>query len=243
MQLTSCLDPFLRGSMRELFCTTSTISPQACRTGKIILVNLPIKTFKKLGQAAAVVWKFAFQRCVEGFFGMEWMTSADNTTRPVFLFADECQNFMTSYDATFQSTARSSRCCTIFLTQNLPNLLLVGGRKAKDATASLLGNLQTKIMHQNSCPETYRWFTDVLGKELQSRSGRSASFHGQGGGGANTSVSRDVLLDARDFQLLAKGGKDFRYCTTAILQQGGKAYRAGKLWTQIAFQQQKEEKI
>ena len=242
MQLTSCLDPFLRGSMRELFCTTTTISPMDCRKGKIIVVNLPLKTYKKLGQAAAVAWKFAFQRTIEGFFGKEGQTAADQTTRPVFLFADECQYFMSSYDSVFQTTARSSRACTVYLTQNVPNLWLAGGRKAKDSTASLLGNLQTKILHQNSCPETYKWFTEVLGRELQDRAGRSASFHGEGGGGANTSISRDVQLDARDFQVLAKGGKPFRFCTTAILQQGGKTYRGGKLWSQIAFQQQREGK-
>ena len=237
MQLSSCLDPFLRGDLRDLFCTTTTISPEACRAGKIIVVDIPVKTDSKLGQAAAAAWKFSFQRTMERFFGMDWMNSADSTTRPVFLFADECQYFMTSYDAVFQTTARSSRVCTIYLTQNLPNLWLVGGRKSKDATASLLGNLQTKIMHQNSCPRTYEWFCEVLGKELQSRSGRTASFHGEGGGGANTSVSREVQLEARDFQVLAKGGEPFRFTTTAIMQQGGKTYKGGKLWTQVAFQQ------
>jgi len=237
MQLTSCLDPFLRGSMRELFCSTTTISPEACRQGKIIIVNLPVKTHKKLGQAAAVAWKFAFQRSIESFFGRVGQTSTDSATRPVFLFCDECQHFTTAYDAIFQTTARSSKVSTIYLTQNIPNLWLVGGRKAKEGTASLLGNLQTKIMHQNSCPETYRWFTEVLGNELQERSGRSASFHGEGGGGANTSISRDVQLDSRDFQVLAKGGKPFRFCTTAILQQGGRTFKRGKLWTQIALPQ------
>lgn len=237
MNLTATLDPFLRGSMRELFCTETTVRPEDTRDGKIIIINLPLKTHKQLGRAAAVAWKFSFQRAIEGYFGKPGQHTADSSTRPVFLFADECQYFATSYDAVFQTTARSARACTVYLTQNIANLWLIGGRKAKEATSSLLGNLQTRVLHQNGCPETYKWFCDVLGRELVERAGRSADFHQEGGGGANVSIQRDVQLDARDFQVLAKGGHDFRKVVTAIFQQGGRTFKGNRLWTQIAFQQ------
>jgi hypothetical protein len=56
----------------------------------------------------------------------------------------------------------------------------------------------------------------------------TASFHGQGGGGASVSIQRDVLLNSRDFQVLAKGNKPFRYCVTATIQGAGG--KGGQAW-------------
>ena len=41
--------------------------------------------------------------------------------RPVFIFADECQTFISKFDAEYQAVARASGGCTVYLTQNLVN--------------------------------------------------------------------------------------------------------------------------
>src|SRR5690606_11833509 len=112
-------------------------------------------------------------------------------------------------DSIFQTTARSARACTFYLTQNLPTLQSVSGKR--EEVFSLLGNLQTKILSQNTCCETSKWVNDVIGHLLTERVGQSANFAnpGQsagGSGGAGINIQRDVQLEAQDFAILANGG-------------------------------------
>jgi len=244
MSLDPALDPFCLGKMRELFCTDTNIRPEDLRAGKIIIVNVPILgEADVLGKAAGVIWKYMVQRCLQKFFGKAGMIRSSDSTRPVCIYVDECHYYSTSYDATFQTTARGALGITFYLTQTINNFwnALGGQMPAKSQTAGLLDTIQgARIMCQNGSDATYQWFMGILGKELQSREGRSASFHGQGGGGASVSIQRDVLLDSRDFQVLAKGNKPFRYCVTAIIQVSGRTFRGGKIWTQAAFPQIKK---
>lgn len=69
--------------------------------------------------------------------------------------------FINSHDVKFQTTARSSRACTVYLTQNLPNYISALG---ENLTYSLLGNLQTKIFHQNSETKTNKYASEIIGK-------------------------------------------------------------------------------
>ena len=120
---TSMADCFMRGVLRQLFCQGLNYSPEDCFKGKIILLNLPVKEFNELGQFAQVLFKFVWQRAVERRIPQTISRDeAQATIRPVFLFADESQFFVNQYDALFQSTARSSRACTVYLTQNLPDI-------------------------------------------------------------------------------------------------------------------------
>ena len=241
MTLSSMLDGFQRGVMRELFCTTSNISPEVTREGKIIVVDLPIKRYNELGQIAGGLWKFCFQRAME-------RAATTDETRPVFLFADECQFFTTSYDADFQTTARSARVASVYLTQNLPNLWVkYGGQTGKARTESLLGNLQTKIWHQNACIQTNEWAADTVSKILQERRSTSTQFshqlgtrsnHGSGSG-VNTQVVMDHDLKMRAFLNLLKGGSASKKVVTAVLFQGGRVYPNSKVWKQVGYQQRK----
>jgi hypothetical protein len=128
---TSMADCFLRGLLRDLFCTDLTFTPEDTFNGKIIILNLPVKEFNELGQFAQVLFKFIWQRAVERRISADMSReAAQAAVRPVFLWADESQFFVNSYDALFQSTARSSRACTVYLTQNLPSYFL-GFRRAE----------------------------------------------------------------------------------------------------------------
>lgn len=237
---TSLADPFLRGDLNELFCTTTNITPDETHEGKIIVVDLPVKEYLELGKYAQVIFKYLWQQAIE-------RRSVGTNTKPVFLWADEAQNFVTSYDMHFQATARSSRACTVFITQNLPNYYAeLGGEDAgKSFVDSLVGNLQTKIFHQNSDPTTNNWAADVFGKSLQFRVGGGSTRRDRFGvdvGGRHTTRSTyeveeyDVM--PQEFTYLMKGGPENNLETEAYIFNGGRRWKAtGKNSLKVVFKQ------
>lgn len=237
MNITAILDPLARGIGHELFCRYTTLTPEEARAGAILVIDLPVKVYGELGRFAGIIWKYLFQCAAE-------RQVVDDKTRPLFLFADEAQFFITSKDAEFQTTARSSRTATVFLTQNFPNLLaeLGGEGRGKARVDSLMGNLQTKLFHQNSDPETNRWAAEILTKGMQTRSSTNAGFSfGSGGGGSGGSSEQELIdyeVQPREFLKLAKGGPEYDALVTAVLFQGGRTFPNGKHWVPVGFDQQ-----
>lgn len=236
---TSMADGFLRGMLRELFCTTTNIVPELTHQGAILVVDLPVKKFLEVGKYAQVVMKYIWQQAVE---------RRDTTNpKPVFLWADEAQNFVTSYDMQFQATARSSRACTVYISQNLPNYYAeLGGEQAGKARAdSLLGNFQTKVFHANGDSVTNTWAADLIAKSIQHRGNRGSSRQNEFGidiGGRHTTtasyevVEYDVL--PQEFTYLKKGGPENNLETEAIAFQGGRRWKAtGKNHLKAVFKQ------
>jgi len=92
----------LREPIYSLFCKNhSTVTPQDSLQGKIILINLPVKLYHKIGRDCQILFKYIWQRTME-------KRNVKVNGRPVFLWADEAQNFIHEHDADFQATARSS---------------------------------------------------------------------------------------------------------------------------------------
>lgn len=58
---TSMADCLLRGMLRELFCTTTTIVPEATLDGGILIVDMPVKEFGELGIISQVLVKYVWQ--------------------------------------------------------------------------------------------------------------------------------------------------------------------------------------
>lgn len=164
--LTTLLDPLHRGILHDLFGTTSNITPQEILDeGRVIVIDLPVKEYAECGLYAAAIWKYMFQRTVE-------RRRADPLGRPVFLFADESHLFTSRFDALFQSTARSSRCSTIYLTQNLNNYFAAYGGggdagRGRSDTLSLLGNLTSQIATCLGDMETAQYLSNLCGHERQ----------------------------------------------------------------------------
>ena len=156
--LSSLAAPFLTGYLRQLFCTETNVIPEFTHQGAIIVVDLPIKEHGEAGILAQHVWKYLFQRAAERRNG------DDPRTRPVFLWADECQFFISSYDGEFQSTARSSKACTVYLTQSLPAIYERMGKNSEHSAHALLNNFQNRIFHQNLDPTTNNYASDLLGE-------------------------------------------------------------------------------
>lgn len=159
--LSSLVNPFLKGRLREIFCTHTSFVPEMTHEGAIIVMDLPIKQWEQAGIIAQHIVKYAWQRATE-------RRAKSPEARPVFLWADESQFFTSSYDTEFQSTARSSRACTVYLTQSIEAYLHAQGGD-EHAVYSLLTNFQTKIFHANHDPRTNTYAADLVGKWQQTR--------------------------------------------------------------------------
>jgi hypothetical protein len=220
---TTLADSFLRGTLRKLFSSGTTVIPDHTTLGRIILVDLPVKEWSELGQYAAVLMKFMAQKALE--------RRPANDARPVFLWADEAHYFTTAYDQIFQTTARAARACTVYLTQSYSNYLsALGGESARPKVDSLLGNLQTKIFHQNSDTVTNNWAAEAIGRKLQYRLSSSTTYSVQGA--SETEGEQQVIdleVQPREFTTLLKGGPQNHRLVEAIAFQSGRRWTTAKL--------------
>ena len=240
---TTLAEALMRGRMRELFCSETNLKPEDILAGKVVVVDLPVKEWAEVGRFAAVLWKYCLQKAVE-----RRLDNADGAARPVFLWADECQHFASRYDPLFQGTARSSRAATVYLTQNVPNLVAAMGAETNGRVLvdSLLGNLGTKLFHANSDRETNQFASELIGRRLQTfrnfGSGASLSIGGRAGFGssANRGASEHIEFEVqpREFATLRKGGPENAFQTDALLFQNGRVWSGGGgTWQKIAFLQ------
>lgn len=241
--LTSTIQPFLMGEFRKIFATSTTLAPEMCRDGVIILLDLPVHQFGEFGRLAQVAFKYVWQNAM-------LRQQNKKSCRPVFLWADEAQYFFTDNDIKFQSTARQAKACTVYLTQNISGLrhtLNIGN--SVDAVNSILGNFQTKIFHQNADPETQKYGAELIGHKLHKRysmsEGSNLGYGGQSasqGGlnlGANDSLSFQEQMDwtvrPEEFARLQQGGSG---TTEAIIIRSGKKFRhSGDIWLKTKIRQ------
>ena len=236
MTADTVADTFATGVMRDLFTGKTTITPDAILGGKIIVVDLSVIQYDEAGKAANIAWKYCLQRAIQRRGAVK---PAD---RPTFVFADECQHFITKRDAEFVTTSRSAGCCNIYLTQNRPNLIERLGESAVDG---FLGCFSTKIFHQNADGKTNEWAADSIAKILQTRTSTSTNYNvggarGGPGGGGGTSQQQvmDHEVTPREFQDLARGGEHMNYVVTALLFRSGHVFASNrKTYLEVAFNQ------
>jgi TraM recognition site of TraD and TraG len=244
---TSMIDVIHRGVLADLFCTDTNLTPEAVEDGAIIVIDLPVKEFAEVGQFAQVLWKTAFQRSIE-------RRDLANNRRPVFLWADEAQHFVTSpHDMQFQTTCRAAHVATVYLTQNISNFYAAmgGGERAKVEVDSLFANLNTKIFHANTDPVTNEWAASIVGKSRQWLSNASTNYQasdwlsGVFGVGRTPQTSSGGVNEVIDFELppsrfvtLRKGGAVNGWRVDAIVVQGGRRFRySGRTWMPVTFNQ------
>jgi len=134
------------------------ILPELTHDGAIILLDFPALELNETGILAQMIFKYLWMRSTQ-------RREISSQTRPVFLWADECQYFLSSFDMEFQSTARSSRTATVLMTQNLPSFYgRIGGQRPEHVTNAMMGNLKTKIFHNNQDATTNQWASEMIGK-------------------------------------------------------------------------------
>lgn len=183
ISLTTALDRFQHGWLARLFCGSTSFVPELTFHGAIILLNLPALTLNEDGIIAQQLFKYVWQRAVLARNALP----PEQQERPVFLWADEAQYFVNSFDAEYLSTCRGSRACTVFLTQSLPTFYArMGGENARDRVHHLVGNFATRIWHNNACAETNEWAAKTLGRTVHTR----ANFNE--GHGSNSNVGLNM---------------------------------------------------
>lgn len=166
ISLTTALDRFNHGWLRDTFCAGTTLVPELCFSGAIILMNTPALTRNEDGIIAQQLFKMMWQRAVLARNAL----APVQRERVVYLWADEAQYFVNSQDAEFLATCRGSRAGVVFLSQSLPTFYAkLGGENAHDRVHHLLGNFGTRIWHNNACAETNEWAARTLGRSLHQR--------------------------------------------------------------------------
>lgn len=236
--LTTMMDMFLRRPFRRLFSEPpddprQIAYPELSHHGAIIILYIPVKEFAEAGRAVQVAYKYIWQQAVER------RKVISGRTTPVFLWADEAQNFVTEYDMHFQATARSSMACTVYLTQNLPNYYAeLGGIAGKNRIDSLVGNLQTKIFHANSDPVTNEFASNTISKGWITRTDETYNMNENGFSYSESkhSLFEDEVIPGQ-FTTLKKGGVANKGIVEGIVFQNGRIWSNGKTYLTAWFKQ------
>jgi hypothetical protein len=223
--------PLITRPLRRLFSSDTNIQPEDAFDGKIIIVDLPVQEYRLAGRIANLAWKYCFQVAV---LRRTPPAGRDRYLRPVFLWADEAQNFVTDFDAEYQAVARSAAGCTVYLTQNRESYRRVLGNS--DAVDSLLGNLQAKFFCQNS-GETNEWAAKLLGERWMKitstnvgnsrNEGGQMNVEGSHSSGVARSDQRRFFVEPSRFTTLKRGGPAHDFQVEAIVYNGGHLFMSG----------------
>lgn len=216
--------PFQIGLLKRHFSTT--VSPEmkpelAYQEGKIFVMDISVKEYLISGILGQGVFKLAFQQAMER---RVFPDDDELGPRPVFLWADEAQNFYSSHDTLFASTARSSLVSIVNLTQNLPSIIVaMGSNKAQQKAMSLIGNLSTKIFHANSDPETNKLASEMIDKVKV----KKKSISKAGDDNLTTSIGTQLEYQVLpgDFTTLWTGGYKFGLQAQAYVVETGEMYK------------------
>ncbi|GIK15210.1 MAG: hypothetical protein BroJett003_01740 [Planctomycetota bacterium] len=247
-QFTSTCDVLLRGTLREMFAGGTNITPEATEEGRIILVDMPLKTWGAVGLCANLLWKTAFQRSIE-------RRDVRVSPRPVFLFADEGHYYLHRDDSLFQTTCRSSRCASILVTQNIANLdaALGTGDAGRAEAESLLANFGTLIFHCNTCQRTNALASQLCGEQRVLMASGNSTYDADsqwsgvlgldwlghsGSTSAGFSEQYRPILEAAAFTRLRAGGKVNGFEADVIVVKSGDLFRStGTTWLPVTFRQ------
>lgn len=223
----------LREPVYSLFCRgQSTVTPEDSLRGKIILINLPVKIYHKVGRDCQILFKYLWQRTME-------KRRITSDSRPVFLWADEAQNFLHEHDADYQATARSSRIATVYISQNMPNYYAcMGGQKAEYRVKSFLGTLGTKIFHANADIETNKYASELFGEAYFEDESHSVTVSQNFGQTKSKSLKLERMVRPEEFVRLRTGGPLNQHRVEGYLHRQGDPIFKGLNHVKMTFSQQ-----
>lgn len=214
--LNGFLFRLLKEPIFSLFCDRpSNVVPEDCLNGKIIILNLPVKKYHKVGRDSQIFFKYIWQRAME-------RKRAVGQDRPVFLWSDECQHFLHAYDSLYQATARSSKILTVYISQNLPNFYaFMGGEQSQYKVKSFLGTLSTKIFHANADIETNSFASALIGQDYVEKLQKGVSIGEKPSQSENTQFDLEALVRPEAFCSLKTGSKRNNHVVECILHTQG----------------------
>jgi hypothetical protein len=233
LMLGMLVRPFLTKPLYRIFSTDTNVRPEDAAQGKILLINIPSQIYKNVGISCGVIWKFCAQMAI-----IRRQEPKDGTyLRPVVIYSDEAQNYISDFDYTYQAVARSAGGITCYIFQNREALIANIGNEYK--VDSLLSNLQLKLFCQNT-GQTATWASELIGEHYTKIAGTSVNRSGQEvSSTAGVSVNEELrpYIQASRFASLKRGGpyNDFR--VEVVLYKGGHVFEDGKPFQIITFDQ------
>jgi hypothetical protein len=188
--VTAALDRFRHGRLARAFCGTTTLVPEMTYHGSVIVLAMPALTWNEDGVIGQQLFKYIWQRAVLARNSL----AQKHRERPLFLWSDEAQETINSYDEQFLGLARESKACPVYLTQSLPTYYgKIGGDTPREDAVTLMGKFGTLVFLANSCAETNEYAARVIGKVVTRRNtfntGTSRSINVGMSAGANESDS------------------------------------------------------
>ncbi len=204
--------PFVTRPLRKIFSTDTTLRPEDTFDGKIVIVDLPVQTFRLAGRVAQLAWKYCWQIAVL----RREQPPEDEYLRPVFLAWDEGQNFLTKFDTEWHAVARSAAGCSLLLVQTREALRSVLGNN--DAVDALLANLQCKFFCQSSSVDTNDFASKLIGERWIPKETVGTDGH------ATITEERRRWVEPSRFATLKRGGPKNDYRVQAICYNGGNEF-------------------
>jgi hypothetical protein len=225
IMFTNLARPFLTRPLRPIFCEGSNIRPEMMFDGAIFLIDIPVQEYHLTAKLAALAFKRTAQLAIMRRSG------PPGSLRPVFIFADEAQNFLSPKDTEYQAVARSAGGVTCLLTQQISSVREALG--SEDKAENLISNLQTKFACQNS-GDTARYMSTLIGERYTQITGinighsapNDPQVPGQGGtsGGINRNEQKRSYIEPAAFQKLRRGGKSNGMIVDTVVFAGGKMF-------------------
>jgi hypothetical protein len=230
--LGSFLFRLLQEPVYSLFCNgSSTLTPEDALNGKIILINLPVKTYHRTGQDAQILFKICFQRAME-------RRNLSENDRSVFIWGDEAHLFLHPHDTEFQATSRSCNVATFYITQNLSNVYMnMGGANAEHRVKSYLGTLSTKLFHSNAHIETNRYASELIGQHWVEDESSNESYGKGFSFGSGKSWKLEHKVRPEEFAVLKSGGPLNDHIVNAYMTLQGKTFHNGNAHLKVSFNQ------
>ena len=222
----------LREPIYSLFCKhPPTFTPEDSLRGKIILLNLPAKIFHRVGIDVQILFKFLWQKAMEA-------RNVRENGKPVFIFVDEAHLMIHPTDQEVQTTARSSRIATVYITQNISNLFAaMGGPKSESRVKSFLGTLASKWFMANSDQDTNKYASELIGEAYFEDRSESTTVSANISQTSGRSLKLQRIVRPEQFQSLRTGGPENDLRVEAYLHRQGGWLIYGKNHIKMAFNQ------
>lgn len=229
---TGCLFTLMKEPIYSLFCRHTSFTPEDSWDGKIIIINLPVLEYHHAGRMVQGLFKYIWQKAMQ-----RRKPSVD--PRPVFLFIDEAQNFLNEHDASFLAVSRSSLIASVFISQSLPNyyaFMSGEGYKNEYKVKSLLANFSMKIFCCNTCVDTNRWASELIGDGYTETTSRDITVSGDFSSSRSMSYELEPMVRPELFGLLHQGGPE-GFIVETIVHRQGKLFDNGHNFKKVIFKQ------
>lgn len=234
------LHVFNTGLVRELVSTTTNVTPDDLFAGKWVLVDMAPSEWHDIGLFVAAGWKYLVERAV-----LRRVAKPDSNI--VTIQADECHQFLSSFDAHFITQCRSHRGSLVFLSQSLHNFYAaLSGEKGRHQADSLLTNFHTKVLHALGDIETATWASNLVGKSLQTFTGGTTTppdspfdeLMGRQRYSGNYSNHFEATLQANEFMHgLRTGGASNDFLCDCFVIRSGEPFASGQNYLATSFSQ------